>query len=210
MARPPSVRALACALALSACGGGETSQLGLIGSDCAVGRDASCASNQCLVLDTSTAYCTQACQAPADCPGGYLCAQAPSGGTFCQALGAGGVCGVDDDCPAGLKCDSKGSHCYIPVTRSSCGPCTSDLQCGTNGVCHAESSGERFCASTCTGAGGCATGYACSSGLCLPATAGSGTAGSCRGARPLCAPCAGDIECGGPGDLCVRNLQSQE
>src|SRR6059058_219583 len=150
MARPPSVRALACALALAACGSGETSRLGLIGSDCALGRDTSCASSQCLVLDSSTAYCTQACQAQADCPSGYLCAQAPAGGTVCQALGAGGVCGVDDDCPAGLKCDAKGSHCYIPVTRAACGPCTSDLQCGANGTCHAEASGERFCATSCS------------------------------------------------------------
>ena len=157
------------------------------------------------MLDSSTAYCTQACQAPADCPASFLCAGAPTGGSVCQALGAGGVCGVDDDCPAGLKCDSKGAHCYIPVTRSSCGPCTSDLQCGT-GSCHAAAAGERFCVSAC--GAGCAAGFSCKAAeggqRCLP------DAGSCRGGRPLCAPCAGDLECGAAGDLCVRNLQSQE
>lgn len=209
MLRHPSALAVACALALSACGGGSAQKLGLIGADCVVGRDASCASSKCLALDSSTAYCTQACQAAADCPAGFLCAPAPAGGTVCQALGAGGVCAVDDDCPAGLKCDARGSHCYIPVTRSACGPCSSDLQCGS-GSCHAESTGERFCASKCSGAADCGSGYSCAAGLCLPAPVGGQTVGSCRGARPLCAPCAGDLECGGPGDLCVRNLQSQE
>src|SRR5207302_8744025 len=78
-----------------------------------------------------------------------------------------------------------------------------DLQCA-GGSCHAESTGEQFCASRCSSSGACSDGYACKSGLCLPSS------GSCRGGRPLCAPCAGDVECGGPGDLCVRNLQSQE
>jgi hypothetical protein len=155
------------------------------------------------VLDSSTAYCTQACQAAADCPSGYLCAAAPPGGSVCQQLGAGGICASDQDCPAGLKCDGPGAHCYIPVTRSACGPCTSDLQCA-GGACHAEATGEQFCAAKCTPSGGCDSGYTCTGGLCLPAS------GSCRGGRSLCAPCAGDVECGGPGDLCVRNLQSQE
>jgi hypothetical protein len=207
MLRPPPALTAACAAALVACGGGTEKKLGLIGSDCAVGRDAACASGRCLALDSSTAYCTQACQAPADCPQGFLCASAPSRGTVCQALGAGGICGQDDDCPAGLKCDVPGAHCYIPVTRSSCGPCTSDLQCG-GGSCHAESSGERFCATSCGAGGSCATGFTCKAAeggqRCLP------DSGSCRGGRTLCAPCAGDLECGGPGDLCVRNLQSQE
>src|SRR5216684_2130435 len=205
MPRPPFSFAVASALALAACGSGSAKKLGLIGADCSVGRDAACASGNCLALDSSTAYCTQACQAPRDCPAGFLCAQAPAGGAACQALGAGGICGVDDDCPAGLKCDAKGAHCYIPVERSACGPCTSDLQCGT-GSCHTEKSGERFCVSTC--AAGCAAGFSCKAAeggqRCLP------DSGSCRGGRPLCAPCAGDLECGGPGDLCVRNLQTQE
>src|SRR5207249_4639007 len=85
-------------------------------------------------------------------------------------------------------------------TRSSCGPCTSDLQCG-GGSCHTEPCGERFCASLCGAL--CAAGYSCKAAeggqRCLP------DSGSCRGGRPLCAPCAGDLECGGPGDRCVAN-----
>ena len=188
MLRPPSLAALACALLLGACGGGQARKPGAIGADCSAGRDSACTSNRCLVLDSSTAYCTQSCQAAADCPAGYQCAPAPTGGSVCQQLGAGGVCGQDVDCPAGLKCDVAGAHCYIPVTRSACGPCASDLQCG-GGVCHGESTGERFCAARCP-AGSCPSGYACNAGLCLPSS------GSCRGGRALCAPCAGDIECG--------------
>src|SRR6267378_8020 len=92
-----------CALALAlvcACSGGTEKKLGLIGADCVQGRDSACASGQCLVLDSATAYCTQACQAVADCPQSYVCANAPAGGKVCQGLGAGGVCSVNDDCPA--------------------------------------------------------------------------------------------------------------
>src|ERR1700720_3505286 len=90
---------LAC-LALLACSGGNK-PLGLLGADCAKDRDAACSSGQCLALDSSTAYCTQ----------GFLCAQAASvSGKVCQSVGAGGVCGVDDDCPAGLKCDAAAAR----------------------------------------------------------------------------------------------------
>ncbi len=192
-----------------ACGcSSSKKQLGLLGADCLADRDAACSTGQCLALDSSTAYCTQSCLAAADCPQGFLCAPGTSGqGKICQAVGAGGVCGVEDDCPAGLKCAANLSRCYIPVTRSSCGPCTSDLQCGAGGSCHAEGD-EHFCASACGAGGACAAGYLCGAAeggmRCLPKN------GSCRGGRPLCAPCAGDLECGKPGDLCVRNLQSQE
>src|SRR5436305_705409 len=111
--RPPLAVAAAVAIWAGASGGGVARELALIGGDCAVGHDTACASNKCLVLDSSTAYCTQACQATADCPTGYLCATASTGGSVCQQLGAGGVCGNDNDCPAGLRCDVPGAHCYI-------------------------------------------------------------------------------------------------
>src|SRR5260370_42209309 len=93
MLRPPSPAALACALLLGACGGGSAKKPGLIGADCSVGRDSACASSRCLALDSSTAYCTQSCQAAADCPAGYLCASAPTGGAGCPHPGAGGDLG---------------------------------------------------------------------------------------------------------------------
>ncbi len=200
----PTAALLAClaALALAGCGGGSKKALASLGADCLAGRDAACQSGTCLVLDSSTAYCSQSCAAQKDCPDGYLClAAAGQSGNVCQARGAGGVCGSDDDCPAGLHCDATGGRCYVPVTRSACGSCTSDKQCGTGGVCHSEGS-ESFCAPAC--GAGCAAGYTCTSGQCLP------SGGSCRGGRALCASCAGDLECGKPGDLCVRNLISEE
>jgi len=191
------------------CGGSAPAVLGAIGSDCLVQRDSGCATGLCLVLDSGTAYCSQACQGAADCPANFLCL--PGGGakgSVCQARGAGGVCAADADCPAGLRCDGTAGRCYIPVSRSACGPCTSDKQCGAGGLCHVEGLGDSFCAAACGSSDSCAAGYSCkadSAGKhCEP------TGGSCRGGRPLCAPCSGDLECGGPGDLCVRNLQSQE
>ena len=204
---PSRLAVLALCLAGLGCSSSKK-QPGLLGADCVADRDAGCASGQCLALDSATAYCTQSCQAAADCPAGFICAQGGNGkGLLCQSVGAGSVCGVDDDCPAGLKCDAPIARCYIPVTRSSCGPCTSDRQCGAGGSCHAEGS-DHYCAAACGAGDTCAAGYACKSAdggkRCLP------SGGSCRGGRPLCAPCAGDLECGKPGDLCVRNLVSQE
>ncbi len=216
---PPS-RALAAATllaALWACGGDTSSAKGLLGADCVGARDAACASNLCLVLDSNTAYCSQSCAGASDCPDGFLCLSGGlTGSKVCQSRGAGGVCGIDDDCPAGLKCDASSARCYVPVSRTACGACTSDLQCGTGGTCHAESSGETFCAPACGANDTCAAGFLCAAVTeggrrCLPATSTTPpAAGSCRGGRPLCTPCTGDVECGKPGDLCVRNVISEE
>ena len=206
--------------ALWACGGDApaTATQGLIGADCLAAGNAACSSNLCLTLDSSTAYCTQACVGATDCPDGYLCLAAGANGKVCQSRGGGGVCSGDDDCPAGLKCDPGSARCYVQVTRSACGACTSDKQCGDGGTCHAESSGETFCAPVCPAGDVCPAGFLCSPAAdaggakrCLPATSTTPQAvGSCRGGRPLCAPCKGDVECGKPGDLCVRNLISDE
>src|SRR5260370_37868949 len=120
MLRPPSPAAVACALLLGACGGGSAKKPGLIGADCSVGRDSACASSRCLALDSSSAYCTQSCQAAADCPAGYLCASAPTGGAGCPPPGAGGGCGRDVDRPAGPQGGGARSHCFIPADRSPC------------------------------------------------------------------------------------------
>jgi len=120
-----SARALAAlallAMIAAACSStGSQSDKAGIGADCLSARDDGCVSDLCLVLDSSTAYCTQPCQAQADCPTGYLCLSS-SLGSVCQARGAGGVCSVEADCPAGLQCDTSSARCYIAVTRSACG-----------------------------------------------------------------------------------------
>jgi hypothetical protein len=205
---------------LPSCSGGTSEGVspGGLGADCLAAGDAGCTPGFCLTLDTHTAYCSQECQGPTDCPTGFICLAYGTRGKVCQALGAGGVCSSDNDCPAGLKCDVGSARCYVPVTRSACGACTSDLQCGAGGTCHAEASGETFCAPVCD-SGSCPTGFLCAPAAdagnamrCLPLQAGSSppAAGSCRGGRPLCAPCSGDLECGKPGDLCARNLISEE
>ena len=220
---PPSPQRLmllalfSCAIA---CGGGTITARGGIGADCLAQRNDGCLSSLCLALDSATAYCTQPCQSQTDCPANYLCLPS-NGDKLCQARGAGGVCSVDADCPAGLQCDASSARCYIAVTRSACGACTSDKQCGTGGTCHAETSGstDTFCAPACGAGNSCATGFLCAPAAdangahrCLPVKAGSSppAVGSCRGGRPLCASCTGNVECGGPGDLCVRNLFSGE
>ena len=201
---------------VAACGSStnQTAKAGL-GANCLSARDDGCNSGLCLVLDTSTAYCTQPCQGQTDCPTGFLCLSSPAG-MVCQARGAGGVCSQDVDCSAGLVCDTASARCYIAVTRSACGVCTSDKQCGTGGTCHDEGDGDSFCAPPC--GSGCPSGYLCgpvadggSTTGCLPEKPGSpSVVGTCRGGRPLCAACTGNVECGGPGDLCVRNLISGE
>src|SRR5258708_9560606 len=113
MLRPPSPAALACALLLGACGGGSAKKPGLIGADCSVGRDSACASSRCLALDSSSAYCTQSCQAAADCPAGYLCASAPTGGSGCPQPGARGRRGQGVACPARPECDAPRPHSHI-------------------------------------------------------------------------------------------------
>ncbi len=215
-----AVALLAAALACSSTSG-QSDKAG-IGADCLSARDDGCVSDLCLVLDTSTAYCTQPCQAQADCPTGYLCLSS-SLGSVCQARGAGGVCSAEADCPAGLQCDTASARCYIAVTRSACGACTSNLQCGTGGTCHDEGDGDTFCAPACGAGNSCPSGFLCapvSGGAdagsgemgCLPEKQGSSppAVGTCRGGRPLCASCTGDVECGGPGNLCVTNLISGE
>lgn len=224
-AHPPPARrgaalaALLLGLALplvAGCGGEEKVPLGGAGSDCLAGGPAACASSICLQLDSGTAYCSQACQGKTDCPEGFLCVSAGAQGLLCQSRGAGGVCAEDADCPAGLKCDAGPARCYVPVTRSACGTCTSDKQCGAGGTCHAEGSGDTYCAPACGAGDTCPAGYLCAAAAdaggakrCLPSNS-AGQAGSCRGGRALCAPCTGDLECGKPGDVCVRNLISDE
>jgi hypothetical protein len=209
----------ALAAGLGGCGGDSSVQKGPLGADCVGTGNPACLSGRCLVLDTSTAYCTQPCQAATDCPQGFLCLAGAGGGTVCQSRGAGGVCGSGDDCPAGLQCDTSAARCYIPVTRSACGVCTSDKQCGSGGTCHSEGTGESFCAPSCGAGDACPIGYLCAAAAdaggqqrCLPQQPASSppAVGSCRGGRPLCAPCKGDLECGRPGDVCARNLISGE
>ena len=190
----------AFAAALGACSAAPKSSAASLGGDCLAGGDSACASGRCLAIDSATAVCTQPCAAASDCPPAFFCAGV-AGGRSClpRELGA---CAADADCPAGHKCDVKASLCYVPVQRGPCAPCTSDLQCPAGGGCRAETTGERYCTAAC--GAGCAEGFTCASGQCVPSS------GTCRGLKPLCAACRGDAECQGFGNLCVKNLVSGE
>src|SRR6185436_12627696 len=94
-------------------------------------------------------------------------------------------------------------------------PCQDALQCPEGGACFtAISSKEQFCTTACGAGDACPLGFSCQM---IPAGAMNAMikqcvpdAMSCNAGKPLCAPCRGDAECGGPFDVCVRNVVSQE
>jgi hypothetical protein len=171
-----------------------------------------CADGLCLALDTASGFCTRSCEVADDCPPEYACEAAGRYGRVCRKLTG---CKSDEDCPAGHSCNAETGNCYIKVGRGLCSPCQDSAQCPQGGACFtALGSGEQFCTSACVDDTSCPLGF-----RCLPIPAGEDGAsilqcvpstGTCNFGKPLCAPCAGDAECGGPFDLCVRNVVSGE
>lgn len=191
---------------LSACGptGPRLIQLG---QPCVAGdTDAVCASDLCLSLDNQSGFCTDTCALDDDCPTAFTCQAAGRYGRICRPLTG---CKTELDCPAGHVCNTDTGNCYIAVSRTLCGPCQDNNQCPAGGSCFlAIGSGEQFCTTACGADGVCPAGYRCQSladaaeRQCVP------TSESCDRGRGLCSPCEGDDECGGPFDLCVRNVVS--
>jgi len=208
-------RAAWFAVVLMAAGcGGSAAKLQPVGGVCspqADGTSTECADGLCIALDaTSTSgVCTRDCSKDGTCPEDYACKLSGRFGRVCLKDDRG--CAVDEDCPAGHRCDAATKTCFIAVSRQLCAPCEDDAQCPAGGHCFtALGSGESFCTSVCDENGNCPEGYACStlpdgtSNQCLP------KAGSCDQGKALCAPCRGDNECGTALDLCVRNVVSGE
>lgn len=200
------------ALFLTACS--ASTQTGKLpaGRECG-GQNDRCLSGQCHVIDSGTSVCTQACASSDECPGSMLCDRVPVVGSICLPTGLGGRCVDDTECPAGHRCDTDSSRCYIPVLRDLCSPCTSSRQCPEGGHCSTvELTGERYCTTACTANDGCPSGFLCQSvdgapgKQCVPANETK----TCSAGKSLCSPCRGDSECGEFGDLCVRNLASNE
>lgn len=171
-----------------------------------------CATGVCVALDSASGLCTLACTEDSDCGDGYICQGAGRYGRVCQPIRG---CKTDTDCPSGHSCNPDTGNCYIRVSRSLCSPCQDGKQCPEGGACFsAIGSGEQFCTVACGEGDSCPMGYACTSipagdkgaviKQCAPVSQ------SCNAGRPLCAPCAGDNECGGPFDTCVRNVVSNE
>ena len=171
-----------------------------------------CASNLCAAVDSASGFCTETCTDDSKCPTGFLCQTAGRYGKICRKLTG---CKVIADCPSGHTCDSATGNCYIKVNRTLCSPCQDPLQCPAGGSCFsAIGSGEQFCTSACGTNDVCPLGFECKEipagkdnallKQCVPVTQ------SCNFGKELCAACSGDAECGGPFDVCVRNVVSGE
>lgn len=207
----PFLAAFALAM-LAGCGSSGPRPLPF-GSYCTPGDDAApCASGLCVALDNASGFCTDACTATDQCPENYACAGAGRYGRICQPLTG---CKTEQDCPAGHTCNADTGNCYIQVSRTLCSPCEDSLQCPAGGACfEAIGSGEKFCTAACGAGDACPTGYDCREipagpmgaplKQCVPSN------DTCTNGRSICTPCRGDSECGGPFDLCVRNVVSGE
>jgi hypothetical protein len=205
-------------LAILALGCAETrTPLKTIGEPCAptlapgeVAQE--CADGLCVALDTASGFCTRACTDDGKCPDDFVCQAAGQYGKVCRKLTG---CKADVDCPSGHSCDPITGTCYIKVQRTLCSPCQDNLQCPQGGACFfALGSGEQFCTGPCGESEACPLGFECKQiaagkdkaliAQCVP------SAMSCNSGKQLCASCEGDAECGGPFDLCVRNVVSGE
>lgn len=197
--------------------GDSTPQAKPIGEACAPtvapGETAAeCADGLCIALDNYSGFCTRNCAEDSQCPTDYLCEAAGKYGKICKPLTG---CHQDTDCPAGHVCNATTGNCYVKVSRTLCSPCQDSLQCPEGGSCFtAIGSGEQFCTGPCGAADACPTGFECKeiplgaehtpTKQCVPVSQ------TCNFGRTLCTPCKGDDECGGPFDLCVRNVVSGE
>ncbi len=211
------LRLTALALLWVACGSSGPAPIPL-GQPCLPNPPANaavCADELCLSLDNQSGFCTRHCDTDSNCPDGFTCQGAGKYGKVCRKLTG---CKVDNDCPSGHVCDAASGNCYIKVDRTLCSPCQDDLQCPTGGSCFgAVGSGQQFCTGPCGAADGgssCPVGFSCETipigksqtmtPQCVPTTM------TCDDGKTICQPCTGDAECGGPFDLCVRNVVSGE
>ncbi len=196
---------------LAGCGPTDQTRILTLGEPCVPGDTARvCADGLCVALDTQSGFCTRTCND--DCPDGFLCQAAGRYGRICKSLTG---CKTEVDCPAGHTCNPDTGNCYIKVSRGLCAPCQDAAQCPAGGACFkAVGSGEQFCTAPCGAGDACPTSYECKEipagkdgaplKQCVPVTQ------TCNAGRALCTHCEGDNECGGPNDLCVRNVVSGE
>jgi|APLak6261679142_1056127.scaffolds.fasta_scaffold00343_4 hypothetical protein len=212
MWRLRSVWLVGSLLVVTACGPTGPKPLAL-GSPCVPGDSVSvCASGLCVALDNQSGFCTDVCVADDACPTDYVCKAAGRYGRICRPLTG---CKAEVDCPSGHTCNTETGNCYIAVSRSLCSPCQDNKQCPTGGACFsAIGSGEQFCTAPCGAGDTCPAGFSCRDLPVGPENAlvkqCAPTNETCNNGRSICSPCQGDAECGGPFDLCVRNVVSGE
>lgn len=212
MWRLRSLGILGCLLLGAACGQSNVRPLQL--GDACNPTDSTfvCASGLCLSLDSQSGFCTDTCTSDDQCGEGFLCQAAGRYGRICQRLTG---CKTEIDCPSGHACNVDTGNCYIAVSRSLCSPCQDGAQCPEGGACFkGVGSGEQFCTAPCGAGDACPAGYECAEipagrdgaamKQCVPQNE------TCNAGKGLCSPCEGDNECGGPFDVCVRNVVSGE
>lgn len=199
------------AVLAAACGSTSRGTLINLGEPCVPGDTfAECRDGVCVALDDKSGFCTSPCTD--SCPAGFVCEGAGRYGRICKALAG---CKTNVDCPAGHTCNPETGNCFIQVSRAVCSPCQDVSQCPAGGACFkALGSGEQFCTGPCDASDACPFGSTCKEipagknnaliKQCVPANE------TCNAGRALCDACAGDDECGGPFDLCVRNIVSGE
>ncbi|MCA2980186.1 MAG: hypothetical protein INH41_22890 [Myxococcaceae bacterium] len=204
-------RLVTLVLVASACGQTDRTVLLSLGAPCVPGDSTTaCRDGLCIALDDKSGFCTSTCVDT--CPEGFACESAGRYGRICRALTG---CKTSVDCPAGHTCNAETGNCFIQVSRAVCSPCQDVAQCPAGGACFtALGSGERFCTAPCGAADACPAGTTCRE---VPAGANNALVKqcvppneTCNAGRPLCSVCTGDDECGGPYDLCVRNVVSGE
>lgn len=176
----------ACAANPGACGGcvDEDILIGARGLGEACAEDAECGSGDCYD-DAGRTYCTRACAADSDCPGGYhcrgdSCVSGPRGelgepcvanedcadGTFCASRGEESwctrVCGEGfEECPGGFDCVAAGAASVCAPTLGLVGEsCDSSDEC-LSGVCATRGDDGGTCTRMCSAEAPCAAGFEC-------------------------------------------------
>src|SRR5438045_2245922 len=96
----------AYALALGGYGSGAKAPLGTLDANCLSLRDDTYASKTYLVLDSSTTYYSQTYSNATNYPEGYLYLPTDAQNNLCQTREGSGIYGIDDNYPAGLRCDT--------------------------------------------------------------------------------------------------------
>jgi hypothetical protein len=148
--------------------------------DCrACGDDAECAglgeSGRCSML-LGGSFCTRGCAGGAACPEGYRCA-------FDRCVPAGARCDgcATTGCAPDLRCNLDNGFCEARLGR--CQACAADADCAGTGQC-AQLGFVRVCLDPC--GGGCPEGFACSDGVCAPASGLCDACGGCVAPTPFC------------------------